>query len=68
MVRLLRHEAILDIENNPEEYVRDGVKFASRIFDTARVTLPVTRWIEMGNPSKIRVTVEPADERSPLGP
>ena len=48
--------------------MRDGVHFASRIHLSAELTLPVARWIDMGHPRHVKVTVEPVlpDWPSPI--
>lgn len=65
---LTRHEALLDIENDPVNFVRDGVRFASRAHLSAEVTLPIARWIDMGWPRHIKVVIEPVGPRPTFGP
>lgn len=39
---------------------RDGVKFSSTHFHASTVTIDYVRWIDMGRPAKIAVTITPA--------
>lgn len=55
-MRLQRHEAILDRDATRSDSVR--VMFSSSTWGTAEVSLPTQRWFDMGQPSRIKVTVE----------
>jgi hypothetical protein len=55
---LTRQETILDIESNPPEHNKP-VRFANRSCRAPEVGLDWVRWVEMGSPDQVLVTVEP---------
>lgn len=58
MAKLLQHQIVLDMVD-PYPDIKKGVRFASPHASSTEVTLDVTRWMEMGHPRQITVTIHP---------
>jgi hypothetical protein len=57
MTRLLQHQAVLDLDCVD---AHDGATFRSRLSVKApEVTVDLARWMEMGHPRQITITIHP---------
>lgn len=57
MATLTEKTEILDMT---EAYIKTGVKFGSTSYKSSQVTIDFVRWLDMGRPWQIVVTITPA--------
>lgn len=58
---LTSQEEILDrVVSDPDRPAHQGVRFSSSGFKASTVMIDFTRWVDMGYPNQIKVTIQPA--------